>query len=417
MSEANKEPNRRKLTPSFVLKPDPPGLSKSGKPLDRVIHWDTVVQGFGLQVTRTGHPSYVIQYRIKGRSRRMAAQGRLNDLKEARTWAKGELGKVARGTDPLEERRKDAVAASNTLRAVCEQYLEQLKIAKRNSGPLRTLDQRRAMLERLVYPRQIASRPIDEIRRSEITHLLDHIAKKRGLSMADSALAILRIIMQWHMKRTDDFVSPIIRGMTRTSPKELARDRTLTDDELRAVWKAADTLGTPFTRMLQFILLTGVRRNEAARMDRSEITGDEWLIPSDRVKNKKDFLVPLTAPALAILGKLPVIGDGKRGPVFTTDGKRPLGGFGQPKEDFDKVCGFAGWTIHDLRRTARTLMSRAGVQADIAERALGHTITGVRGVYDRHAFAPEKRQALEALASLIQHILNPESNVVQLRGA
>jgi integrase len=399
-----------------VLKPNPPGLSKSGKPLDRVIHWDTVVQGFGLQVTRAGHPSYVIQYRIKGRSRRMAAQGRLNDLKEARNWAKGELGKVARGTDPLEERRKEAVAAGNTLRAVCDEYLAQLKTVKRNGGPLRTLDQRKAMLERLVYPRQIASRPIDEIRRSEITHLLDHIAKKRGLSMADSALAILRIIMQWHMKRTDDFVSPIIRGMTRTSPKELARDRTLTDDELRAVWKAADKLATPFARMLQFILLTGVRRNEAARMDRGEITGDEWLIPSDRVKNKRDFLVPLTSAALTILGKVPVIGDGKSGPIFTLNGKRPLGAFAKPKDALDKVCGFTGWTIHDLRRTARTLMSRAGVAADIAERALGHTITGVRGVYDRHEFAAEKRQALERLASLIERIVDPpQGNVVPLR--
>ena len=73
------------------------------------------------------------------------------------------------------------------------------------------------------------------------------------------------------------------------------------------------------------------------------------------------------------------------------------------------------WTIHDLRRTARTLMSRAGVNADIAERCLGHVIAGVRGIYDRHRFEEEKRSAFEALAAQIERIVNPQPNVVDTR--
>jgi integrase len=205
--------------------------------------------------------------------------------------------------------------------------------------------------------------------------------------------------------------------MARLSPKDRARERTLTDDELRAVWCTADKLKTPFARMLQFILLTAVRRKEAAWMDRGELNGTEWVIPAARFKGKREFLVPLTPAALAVLAELPAVGQSDSGPVFTNDGKRPLGGFGNLKATFDKACGVTGWTIHDLRRTARTLMSRAGVNKDHAEQALGHVLGGIRGVYDRHGFAAEKRQALEALAALIERIRNPRENVVPLKAA
>jgi len=185
----------------------------------------------------------------------------------------------------------------------------------------------------------------------------------------------------------------------------------LTDDELRAVWKTADELNTPFARMLQFILLTGVRRNEAARMSRGELNGVEWVIPAARFKGKRDFLVPLTPAALATLANLPTVG-ASNGPVFTNDGRRPIGGFTKLKAAFDKACGITGWTIHDLRRTARTLMSRAGVDKDHAEQALGHVIGGIRGVYDRYEYAAEKRQALAALAVLIEQIRNPGKRAI-----
>ena len=114
---------------------------------------------------------------------------------------------------------------------------------------------------------------------------------------------------------------------------------------------------------------------------------------------------------------------GTAGYVFTTNGEAPISGFSKWKAHFDALmlaerCKIAaaygddvdkitvpGWTIHDLRRTARSLMSQAGVAPDHAERALGHVIGGVRGVYDRHAYREEKRRAFEALAARIDHIL------------
>src|SRR5439155_9700414 len=103
--------------------------------------------------------------------------------------------------------------------------------------------------------------------------------------------------------------------------------------------------------------------------------------------------------------------------VLTTTGKHQATDFATKKQDFDKLCAVTGWRLHDLRRTARSLMSRAGVNSDHAERCLGHVIGGVRGVYDRHEFHAEKKHAFEALAAQIERIINPpEGVIVALRG-
>src|SRR5262249_7110430 len=86
---------------------------------------------------------------------------------------------------------------------------------------------------------------------------------------------------------------------------------------------------------------------------------------------------------------------------------------------FEKLKASLGsndFTLHDLRRTARSLMSRASINADIAERCLGHVIPGVRGVYDRHEYQREKKLAFEALASLILRIVEGKAEVVPIKG-
>ncbi len=208
-----------------------------------------------------------------------------------------------------------------------------------------------------------------------------------------------------------------MRGMGRSNPGERARTRILSDDEIRALWQAAESIDEPpglvmFAKLMQFILLTGVRRTEGAWMDRRERSGTDWLLPAARVKAKRDFLVPLSEAAAGLLDSLPVIGDRTTGPVFTPNGKRPIWDFDRGKKAFDKKCGFSDWVIHDLRRTARSLMSRAGVDADHAERAIGHVIGGIRGIYDRYEFYDEKKHAFEALAGQIDRILNPPAATV-----
>ena len=115
--------------------------------------------------------------------------------------------------------------------------------------------------------------------------------------------------------------------------------------------------------------------------------------------------------------------------VFPSRVKTPYTGFGKSKAKLDKavleamkaqakkgekVEPIPNWTLHDLRRTAKTLMVRAGVRPDISERVLGHVIAGVEGTYDRHSYADEKRDALEKLAQIVERILNPSSKVAIL---
>jgi integrase len=189
--------------------------------------------------------------------------------------------------------------------------------------------------------------------------------------------------------------------MGRAAPSsERARERTLSDAELRAVWRASLTAGE-YGAFLRFLLLTGARRSEAADLTSSEVAGGVWTLPAARNKTKVELVRPLSPEAVAVL------------PPSGTWAFR--GNWTERKARFDAACGVADWTLHDLRRTARTLLSRAGVSADVAERCLGHVIAGVRGVYDRHRYLDEMARAYAALAAQIDRIVNPSDNVVPMR--
>src|SRR5262249_58574581 len=103
-------------------------------------------------------------------------------------------------------------------------------------------------VERLVFP-TLGARPIDDIGRSDIVRLLDKIEDASGPVMADRTLAYLRKVLNWHATRSDTFRSPIVRGMARTKPAERARDRILTDAEIRAIWRATERPG-PFSSLV-----------------------------------------------------------------------------------------------------------------------------------------------------------------------
>jgi integrase len=381
---------------------------------------DPGARGLYVVVQPSGVKSFAIRYRFGGRPRKLTLKAGIT-LAAARKEAGDALYEVEKGRDPSTAKRQakqdQRRAAANTFKAVAEDYL------KREAVRLRSADWRRQVLERLVY-KTLGDRPIGEIRRSEIIQLLDKIEAgelkdkdgdpiKGGPVMADRTLAVIRKIMNWHATRSDDFRTPIVRGMARVKAKERARERTLTDDELRAVWKAAEAAEGPFGRFVQFLLLTAARRNEGARMLRAELAGADWTLPAGRNKTNDDLVRPLSAAALAVLSKVPKLADCEY--AFSTDGKHPISGFSRFKKDFDKACGVTGWTLHDLRRTARSLMSRAGVNSDYAERCLGHVISGVRGTYDRHEYHAEKKAAYDALALQIELIVSPKPNVVPLR--
>src|SRR6516164_10690582 len=358
--------------------------------------FDAQVSGLALRVSER-RKSWTLHYSL-GTKRKRLTFGTYPSLSlaAARTRADEIKTDIAAGIAPRS-------ISADTLQAICDDYL------RREGDKLRTVKWRRGVLDRHVYP-TLGSRPIVEIRRSEIVRLLDQIEEGSGPVMATQTLAIIRKVMNWHATRSDDFLSPVVRGMARTQQSKQARDRILSDDELRKIWKADGGL---FGDYVRFLLLTAARRNEAAKMAWAELQGSDWTLPAARNKTGLDLIRPISKAAQAILDRLPKAGQF----VWSTNGgAAPIGGFNQFKLKFDAASGTNAWTLHDLRRTARSLMSRAGVPTDHAERCLGHVIGGVRGVYDRHEYHREKAQAFEALAAIIERIVSgTEGEVVPMR--
>jgi integrase len=174
--------------------------------------------------------------------------------------------------------------------------------------------------------------------------LLDQIEDDTGAVMATKTLGIIGRVMDFHASRSDDFKSPIIKGMGRGSGQ--ARSRTLSDDEIRSIWTA--TADYPvFGSLLRFILLTATRRYEAGRMSWTEINGSEWIIPAARYKTKIDHVIPLSQLALSVLPEP----NGEF--VFSANVRQPIGNYAKHKQAIDQISGVSGWVIHDLRRTAR----------------------------------------------------------------
>src|SRR6516164_5199853 len=361
--------------------------------------------GLWLVLQPSGVKSWAVRYRYAGRPTKLTLGGwPALTLAAARKGAADALHELARGHDPAAARKAAALTAAaaraNTVVAVCEEYL------KRESSRLRTADQRVSILRRLVYP-VLGDRPVESIRRSEIVQLMDRIEDSSGQRMADVTLAVLRRIFNWYAARSDNFVPPFVRGMSRQKVAEHRRSRILDDDELRRLW-AATADEQPFFNFVRLLLLTTARRGEVAGLKWSEVGADGlWTLPAARSKTKTEIVRPLSKAAQAVLAAQPRVGD-----YVLTSGAAPLRNFSDPKRKLDAVAGLSGYRLHDLRRTSRSLLSRAGINSDIAERCLGHALPAIRATYDRHRFLDEMAHAFEALATLIERIVNPPDAAV-----
>jgi integrase len=195
------------------------------------------------------------------------------------------------------------------------------------------------------------------------------------------------------------------------------RERVLEDDEIAALWRAAERQCYPHGTLVQFLLLSALRRNEAAQLRRSEVDAEFTKITLPPARNKTKIVIqqPLSPAAAELLRSCP---PGEW--FFVGEYGKPFRNFSREKRTLDRMSNVGDWVLHDLRRTAATLMERAGVRVEVIEACLGHTKRGIVKVYQRHKHAEEKRQALEALAQMILSIVDPTAanNVIPLaRGA
>jgi integrase len=377
---------------------------------------DPAARGLYLIVQPSGVKSFACRYRFAGKAYKLTFQGGIDiGLATARKLAADALAEVAQGRNPADVKKAHQRAAQAEQQAERKTFKAIAELHLKITGETKSSDDKRAILERYAYP-AIGDMPIESIRRSHVHALLDRIVageitrdNKPSPIMANRCQAGINVVMAWYADRDDDFTNPLA-GMKRKA-KEKSRERTLEDHELRAIWKTALDHPHPFGNFIRFLLLTACRRNEAAELPWSELNGD-WLLPAARNKAGVELLRPLSEAAQAIIKDQPRIGNY----VFSGDGVRHLSGYSYRKRLFDEASGVTGYTLHDLRRTAGSLMSRAGVPAEHAEQCLGHVIGGVHGTYNRHDYHSEKLRAYEKLAALINTITNPESNVVALRG-
>jgi integrase len=312
----------------------------------------------------------------------------------------------------------NAAAQAGSFKEVAESWLK-LYVAKKG---LRSQGEIERILNYYVYP-QWERRPFFEIRRLDVNALLDRLEEKHGAPQTDAVLSVLRSMANWFQSRDENYVSPIVRGMRRDErdASERARARILSDDEIRALWTAADDTGT-FGALVKVLLLTAQRLGKVGAMRREDISAEGvWTIPSEPREKGNAGELKLPAMALDIIRAQPQIDNSPfvfAGRARAGRHKSSFNSFSQRKDELGEKLPAAmpHWTLHDLRRTARSLMAKAGVADNVAERVLGHTIGGVQGVYNRYAYFEEKADALARLATLIEQIINPpdKTNVVEL---
>ena len=380
---------------------------KSKKPKDKRYSVSDNGSGLWLVVQPSGHKSYVTWTRLQSGRQIKVTHGDADalSLADARVANSKAIQQAKQGNDPRDAKRlvkaKRLIAEANTFAAVAMKYLD-----SDETKELGTVRQIRDRLERLAIP-LLGDKPVADIRRSNIVDALDRIAHNNGRTQANRTLSTIRCVLDFYGNRDDDYRPPQLSKLNR---KLAARDRVLKDDEIKLIWDAGD-------RFANFLLLTAARRSEVAGMQWKEIVGSDWILPAARnQKTGLDLVRPLSKRAMALLPKR---GDDDAF-VFGHVPDKPLRGYGSLKRRLDAASGVTGWRLHDLRRTARTLLSRARVSVDHAERCLGHIVGGVRGIYDRHEFHAEKADAFEALSRQIGLIVNPPakgSNVRQLRRA
>jgi integrase len=260
------------------------------------------------------------------------------------------------------------------------------------------------------------TRRIGDITDTDIIEVLDRVSGYAPI-LANRLHAVLSGLFTWARKKRLVAANPCA-GLDRPA-EERSRDRVLDDKELRKVWLAAGELGHPYAGVVRLLILTGQRRNEIAEARWSEIDLEERALhlPKERTKNGRAHDVPLSAQALAVVAGLPRLVDADL--VFTIN-RKPITGFSRMKERLDEASGVADWTLHDLRRTVASGLQRLGVRLEVTEAVLNHrsgSMAGIVGVYQRHDYASEKRDALQRWADYVDALVSGQkANVVTLRG-
>ena len=365
-------------------------------------YWDSTLPGFGVRAHPTGRKAYFVRYRGEDGKRRRQTLGTYPTLSltEARDRARDLIGRIARGADPMAE--KKAHDRSETFAELADEYLERHAKLKKK----RWKDDEQA-IRRDLLPAWGKLKAKDVSRR-DVTKLLDKIVERGAPIMANRTKALISKIFNFGIGRDIVEINPCV-GVPMPA-KSRQRDRVLSDDELRAFWSALDALAPVMSATFRMRLITAQRGVEVGSMRWTDIDGDWWTIPGEISKNGLAHRVPLSPPALELLELLrPLTGHSEW--VFESRRKpgQPTRSFQKAAERASSIAGIEDFVPHDLRRTAASGMTSAGVPRLVVSKILNHVEGGVTAIYDRHGYDREKRDALNLWAEKLENILRSES--------
>ena len=379
--------------------------------------FDTAIHGFAVRLREGGHRSYIFQYKHDSRTRRLTiGSATAVDFGAACKTAKTLYAQVRLGHDPAGEKERAKLTASETFAAtVTAQYLPH---KRRELRPQSYEDVERHLLR---HAKPLHCLRLETVSRRDIAACLAAVRVNVGRISANRTRTSLSALFAWAMAEGRVEANPVV-GTLRV--EEQSRERVLGFDELRLVWNALPD--SDFGSIMKLLALTGARANEIAGLRREELRDGAILLPGSRTKNGRGHLIPLSAPARAILTDHLQHKDEERRLVF---GRRtgPFSGWSKCKLALDqRIAETAGrslphWTPHDLRRSFATHAAGIGIQPHIIEACLNHVSGhkgGVAGVYNKATYEPEKRTALDRWAEhLLTVVESRESNVSPLRRA
>jgi integrase len=376
------------------------------------IEFDDDVPGFGIRIRESGSRSFVFQYKV-GKQQRRIALGAVSavDIGKARQTAKDLYARVRLGQDPAGDKADAKVKAAETFAAVAARFLEYQRPRLR---PRSYPDVERHLLS---HAKALHGMQLAKIERRDIATVIAGVAENSGLTTGNRVRTTLSTFFSWAMMHGLIEGNPVIGTMRN---RERSRDRVLTPAELRAIWTSLED--DHFGSIIKLLALTGQRASEIAALRWSEIHDNTIALPSDRTKNHRAHVVPLSRIALAIIEAQPKRAN--RDLIFGV-AEGPFSGWSNSKEKLDarikETTGKAlpHWTPHDLRRTAATQMAELGIQPHVIEATLNHVSghrAGVAGIYNRASYEREKTVALDLWADHLMAIVEGRpSNVVTMR--
>lgn len=395
-----------------------------GKPVE---HADTIVPGLRLRVSAKTK-TWLVRARMAGTVRTITIGTYGHDkgevtLAAARIAAAEILEKARAGAPPLPQSPRRTKTKTRTVSESIELFLTYCADDRGMKHP----DAYRQMLTKYVVP-AIGAWELQAVTKADIKDIIGRVRDASGMTTARRVGGVMKRLFRWAAE--EDMIPSDPGATVRLPGREVQRERTLSDAEIKALWRVTDPTNDPqalnkagrvaghpsqwpWGPFIRLSLLLGQRRGEIASMRWSAIDTDAgtWAMTSAETKSARPQLVPLPVVIVDLLADMPRYQGCDF--VFTTSGRGPIRTFSKCKAMIDaamiadmEVDALPHWQLHDLRRTCSTNLARLKVDPFIRRRVLNHALEGVDKVYDHHDYLDEKRAALDLWAGRVSAIVN-----------